>query len=153
MKVAGPATAESLTGALPGDSKMADGLVELVAGREAEHAPPARWWSGEADRSVSAGEAGPFRQLLRVQRHLDGSCRFPGCERKRWLNAHHLDHWGNGGATNLDNLVLPCQAHHRLIHEGGWRTSGDPGRDLRFHDPTGWSRRRAPPVRRSRAPV
>jgi hypothetical protein len=30
-----------------------------------------------------------------------------------------------------------CHAHHRLIHEGGWRTSGHPARDLRFHDPTG----------------
>jgi hypothetical protein len=30
-----------------------------------------------------------------------------------------------------------CHAHHRLLHEGGWRTSGHPARDLRFHDPTG----------------
>jgi Domain of unknown function (DUF222)/HNH endonuclease len=77
-------------------------------------------------------------QLLRVLRHRDqGTCRFPGCERKRWLNAHHLVHWADGGGTNLDNLVLLCHAHHRLIHEGGWRTSGHPERDLRFHDPGG----------------
>ncbi len=59
----------------------------------------------------------------------------PGCERKRWLHAHHLIH--DGGATNLDNLVLQCHAHHRLIHEGGWRTGGHPARDLRFHDAGG----------------
>jgi hypothetical protein len=83
--------------------------------------------------------------LLRVLRHRDGSvCRFPGCERKRWLHAHHLVHWADGGGTNLDNLVLLCHAHHALIHEGGWRTSGHPALDLRFHDPSG---RVVPPVR------
>jgi hypothetical protein len=77
-------------------------------------------------------------QLLRVLRHRDlATCRFPGCERKRWLHAHHLVHWAEGGGTNLDNLVLLCHAHHRLLHEGGWRTSGHPARALRFHDPGG----------------
>jgi hypothetical protein len=77
-------------------------------------------------------------QLLRVLRHRDGAaCRFPGCQHRRWLHAHHLVHWAEGGATDLDNLVLLCHAHHRLIHEGGWRTSGHPATDLRFHDPGG----------------
>jgi hypothetical protein len=88
-------------------------------------------------------------QLLRVLRHRDqGACRFPGCERQRWLHAHHLVHWADGGGTNLDNLVLLCHAHHRLLHEGGWRTTGHPARDLRFHDPTGRRLGRvAPPSR------
>ncbi|HEX2065166.1 MAG TPA: DUF222 domain-containing protein [Acidimicrobiales bacterium] len=97
-------------------------------------------WVLERDgRPVGIGRRGRAvpGQLLRVLRHRDGACRFPGCERKRWLNAHHLVHWADGGATNLDNLVLLCHFHHRLIHEGGWRTSGHPGTDLRFHDPTG----------------
>ena len=54
-----------------------------------------------------------------------------------WLNAHHLAHWARGGATDLDNLILLCHSHHRLLHEGGWTTSGTAPRDLRFHDPTG----------------
>jgi hypothetical protein len=75
--------------------------------------------------------------LMRLLRHRDGGCRFPGCERRRWLKAHHLVHWAHGGATDLDNLVILCDAHHRLIHEGGWRTSGHPAHHLRFHDPGG----------------
>ena len=98
-------------------------------------------WVLEQDgRPVGIGRRGRAvpGQLLRVLRHRDGgACRFPGCGRKRWLHAHHLVHWGDGGATNLDNLVLLCHAHHRLIHEGGWRTSGHAARDLRFHDPGG----------------
>jgi hypothetical protein len=33
--------------------------------------------------------------------------------------------------------VLLCHAHHRLIHEGGWKISGHPADVLRFHDPGG----------------
>jgi hypothetical protein len=97
------------------------------------------WILESAGRPVGIGRRG--RQvpepIHRILRHRDGHCRFPGCERKRWLNAHHLVHWAHGGATDLDNLVLLCHAHHRLIHEGGWRTSGHPSNDLRFHDPGG----------------
>ncbi|HJV05168.1 MAG TPA: DUF222 domain-containing protein [Actinomycetota bacterium] len=109
-------------------------------------------WRGRPVGIGRRGRAVPG-QLLRVLRHRDQVCRFPGCERKRWLNAHHLVHWADGGATNVDNLVLLCHAHHRLIHEGGWRISGHPGRDLRFHDPTGRALRRGPPVAVSRAPL
>jgi hypothetical protein len=98
------------------------------------------WVLERAGRVVGIGRRGRSvpDQLHRVLRHRDeGTCRFPGCERKRWLHAHHLVHWADGGGTTLDNLVLLCHAHHRLLHEDGWRTSGHPARDFRFHDPTG----------------
>jgi hypothetical protein len=51
----------------------------------------------------------------------DQGCRFPGCARRRWLHAHHIEHWAHGGHTELKNLVLLCHHHHQLVHEGGWR--------------------------------
>jgi hypothetical protein len=30
-------------------------------------------------------------------------------------------HWIDGGPTDLDNLILLCFRHHRMVHEGGWR--------------------------------
>jgi hypothetical protein len=58
------------------------------------------------------------RRALRLR---DGGCAFPGCERPpRWCNAHHCHHRQHGGPTDLDNLVLLCRYHHRLMHEGGW---------------------------------
>jgi hypothetical protein len=54
----------------------------------------------------------------------DARCRFPGCTARR-CDAHHITHWSNGGDTSLDNLVLLCRWHHRLVHEGGFRVSCD----------------------------
>ena len=47
-------------------------------------------------------------------------CRFPGCG-CRFTDAHHIQHWADGGETKLDNLVLLCRRHHRMVHEGGSR--------------------------------
>jgi hypothetical protein len=57
----------------------------------------------------------------------DGGCVFPGCERPlAWCEAHHVWHWLDGGPTDLDNLVLLCRAHHRAVHEDGWRLARGP---------------------------
>ena len=50
----------------------------------------------------------------------DQHCRYPGCERRHDLHAHHVQHWAHGGATRKDNLVLLCRFHHRLVHEDGF---------------------------------
>ncbi|TQM46197.1 HNH endonuclease signature motif containing protein [Pseudonocardia cypriaca] len=52
----------------------------------------------------------------------DGAgCRFPGCTHTHYLHAHHVRHWLHGGRTDVDNLVLICSFHHRLIHDHGYR--------------------------------
>ena len=44
---------------------------------------------------------------------------------KRFVDAHHVKHWSAGGETSLDNLLLLCSHHHRLVHEGGFRIERD----------------------------
>jgi hypothetical protein len=55
----------------------------------------------------------------------DRGCAFPGCHRTRFVDAHHVRHWAEGGETSIDNLVLLCSHHHRLLHEGGYRIRRD----------------------------
>jgi hypothetical protein len=59
--------------------------------------------------------------LMRELRHRDHGCTFPGCGTRAFLQAHHVRHWEHGGATDLDNLVLTCGFHHKLVHEFKWK--------------------------------
>jgi hypothetical protein len=44
-------------------------------------------------------------------------CTYPNCGRPpNWCDAHHVQHWADGGPTSLLNLALTCSHHHTLIH-------------------------------------
>jgi hypothetical protein len=69
--------------------------------------------------------------IRRALEARDTGCRFPGCTARR-CDAHHIVHWGEGGPTCLDNLVLLCRHHHRLLHEGGYTVHVGDGRAFTF---------------------
>ncbi|MBK6520075.1 MAG: DUF222 domain-containing protein [Polyangiaceae bacterium] len=74
--------------------------------------------------------------LARALRLRDRRCRFPGCDHRAFVDAHHIEHWAHGGQTSIDNLVLVCHAHHVALHEGGFSVErGAEG--LVFRDPDG----------------
>ena len=79
-----------------------------------------------AGRLVAIGPPSrePPAWMMRQLRHRDGGCRFPGCGARRFAQAHHIVWWTRGGATDLDNLLLVCSFHHKLVHEYGWSISG-----------------------------
>ena len=62
---------------------------------------------------------------------------FPGCHHERFLDAHHVQHWADGGETKLTNLLLLCRHHHRLVHEGGYGLALDAGGEPVFTAPNG----------------
>ncbi len=72
-----------------------------------------------------------IRRALRLR---DDGCRFPGCTRRHFVDAHHVEHWSKGGETRLDNLVQLCREHHRLVHEGGFSCEKTPSGDFAFKD-------------------
>jgi hypothetical protein len=118
---------------------------------------------------VDAGHARRVVQpsLRRALEARDRGCRFPGCG-LRYTEAHHVEHWADGGETSLENCLLLCRHHHRLVHEGGWRMEAVGGGRVVFRDPRGgahydgrftlpWAggspERRATPGRAARAPA
>ena len=68
---------------------------------------------GRKTRAISPA----LRRALRIR---DGGCVFPGCYRRRFLEAHHVLPWSFGGPTDLENLLLVCRFHHMLVHEAGY---------------------------------
>jgi hypothetical protein len=75
--------------------------------------------------------------MRRALHTRDRSCRFPGCDNRRFLYAHHVQHWAAGGETKLTNLVLLCGRHHRFLHEGGYSIVALGDGRLAFRDPWG----------------
>jgi hypothetical protein len=84
---------------------------------------------------LGRAQRAPDARLRRLLLARDRTCRFPGCGATRYLHAHHVKHWSEDGPTDLDNLVLLCNSHHRTVHQQQWqlRPAG-PGR-WTFHAP------------------
>ena len=58
----------------------------------------------------------------RAMERRDGGCTFPGCDRPpSWCVGHHArKRWGEGAGTDLEDGVLICPHHHRVVHAKGW---------------------------------
>ena len=70
--------------------------------------------------------------LRRALLARDRSCRYPGCTHEKWLDAHHVVHWADGGETSLENMLMLCSEHHRLLHEGAFQINSGPLGDWQF---------------------
>jgi len=68
-------------------------------------------------------------KLGHVIKQRDQGCRFPGCCQNKWTDIHHIQHWIDGGETNLDNLVTLCRRHHTQLHQGKYKIQRCKGQD------------------------
>ena len=82
---------------------------------------------GRKSRSIPPA----MRRALRIR---DEGCRFPGCTNDKFVDGHHIQHWADGGETNLDNLILLCRHHHHLVHEGGFTCEKTKENEVFFRD-------------------
>jgi hypothetical protein len=108
---------------------MADGTVRI----EMQLLPDASGQVldiGRRRRTVSA----PLRRALLMQQRC---CTFPGCNHSAYVEAHHIEHWADGGETRLENLLLVCHRHHLALHEGGFSVERRDDGTLVFFAPDG----------------
>lgn len=74
-----------------------------------EHATPID--VGRATRTIPPA-------LRRALDARDRGCQWTGCDAPTdWCDAHHIEHWADGGPTDLTNLVLLCRTHHTAMHQ------------------------------------
>ena len=115
--------AATLTSAAPGMCVLEDGppvAVETARRLSCDSSLVALLEGADRPLGVGRKTRAVPPSLRRALRARDGCCRFPGCTNIRGLHAHHLEHWADGGPTELTNLILLCRRHHRLVHEDGW---------------------------------
>jgi uncharacterized protein DUF222/HNH endonuclease len=86
----------------------------------------------------------PTPGMLRLIKQRDRECTFPGCGARRFTQAHHIRWWEHGGRTDVENLVLICSFHHKLVHEYGWRLIRDRDGTVRWFHPDGRPYRAGP---------
>lgn len=86
----------------------------------------------------------PPAWMTRQLRYRDLGCRFPGCGARRFTQAHHILWWERGGRTDLDNLVLVCTFHHKLVHEHGWALKCEMDGGVQWFRPDGTRYRAGP---------
>jgi len=112
--------------------------------------------NGSADNSANGSVHGSVLNVGRKTRTIppslrraldarDRGCRFPACG-LRFTDAHHIVHWADGGETTLGNTLLLCRAHHRRVHEGGYRVCVDRNGQVVFFTPKGKALFEAPPL-------
>ena len=109
-----------------------EGVGSIEPATAQKHACDAPLLGAVVDSHGDVLAMGRTRRLVtKTQRRAlmirDGMCRYPGCHQTRHLKAHHVIPWILGGRTNLDNLILLCQWHHTVVHEGRVTIAGEPG--------------------------
>jgi hypothetical protein len=97
------------------------------------------WLDGAGGQPLSVGRKTRSipPAIRRALQRRDGGCRFPGCTCSRFVDAHHIRHWADGGETSLENLALLCRRHHRLVHEGGFAMRASAHGTIEFTNPAG----------------
>ena len=130
----------------------ADGVAEVRVGVRSVAVPALTAWAlaagGTWRRLVTDPASGvvidvgrtryrPPAGLADLVRARDRVCVFPTCQTPASrCDIDHLTAWSQGGTTSLDNLVVLCEAHHRLKHTPGWALTRDQASGtLSWHTP------------------
>src|SRR5688500_3777547 len=123
---------------LEGRTELGDGVSAEVCRRVLCDAGVVPMLEDEEGKTIDVGRKTRTipAALRRALDARDGGCRFPGCTNRIFTDAHHVEHWLDGGETNLDNTVLLCRRHHRYLHEHGFSLERT-GDALLFRDPAG----------------
>jgi hypothetical protein len=86
---------------------------------------------GREERTVNRAQRRALRAMYRTCAHPHCSTPFEYC------HIHHVRWWRLLGFTDICNLLPLCNAHHHLVHEGGWGLTMDADRVITLSAPNG----------------
>ena len=147
-----PAPATPASKAAASCSAAAGGVAQVRIGARSVAVPALTAWAlaagGTWRRLITDPASGvvidvgrtryrPPAGLADLVRARDRACVFPTCQTPaERCDIDHLTAWSQGGTTSLDNLVVLCEAHHRLKHTPGWAlTRNNTSGTLSWHTP------------------
>jgi hypothetical protein len=126
-----PDDASTAPGPMADGSGPATGDLAAMVAAAVEVATGDRLQMGRDIRLANRAQRRALRAMYRT-------CAHPGC-RVPFADCfiHHVTPWEHDGVTDLANLLPLCGRHHHQVHEGGWRLTIDPARNLAWHQPGG----------------
>ena len=128
-----PPPAPRHPGGSPGNPPAPDGFAHAQHGGPVHPATLALLACNARIRRVLLDQHGAVLHLGRAHRLAtptqkaalyarDIGCVIPGCTTPGDLcEIHHVTAWADGGATDIDNLVLVCPRHHIDVTAGTWQ--------------------------------
>ena len=90
--------------------------------------------------AIAEGRQKPVvpRAMKRAVRSRDGVCGYPGCAvPATQCEAHHIQHWFDGGPTEIWNILSLCDHDHDAHHRGEFDIFRTLAGDLQFVRPDG----------------
>ncbi|MHC9538942.1 MAG: HNH endonuclease [Vulcanimicrobiota bacterium] len=108
--------------------------------------------SGNRDKSSDGNDnaqGGKRRRVVKTEKTISSTlrkkvlkrdghkCQRPGCGRTYFLEVHHIEPEGAGGATEEKNLCTSCAFCHDLVHEGKLSVEGEAPHKLTWRDEGG----------------
>ncbi|WP_309103199.1 DUF222 domain-containing protein [Microbacterium sp.] len=124
-------------------ARTEDGLITVPGPMADQHACDAGTVRVSVDRAGNPLDVGREQRLFTPKQRIalairDGGCRWRGCDRPAsYCEAHHVDHFSDGGRTDVDRGILLCRFHHMNLHHGRWRISREDKGDFVLHHPSG----------------
>ncbi|MHC9541424.1 MAG: HNH endonuclease [Vulcanimicrobiota bacterium] len=92
---------------------------------------------GSRRRSATTEKTIPSYLRKKVLKRDGHKCQRPGCGRTYFLEVHHIEPEGAGGATEEKNLCTSCAFCHDLVHEGKISVEGEAPHQLTLRDEKG----------------
>lgn len=127
----------------PAVALLEDDSTELPAWLAGQHACDTGTTECTLDRDGNPLYLGRETRLFSPRQKValairDGGCRWRRCDRPAsYCESHHIDHHGEGGATDVDRGILLCRFHHMALHNGGWRITRNGLGAFVLHSPPG----------------
>ena len=92
---------------------------------------------GRRRRVAKTEKTIPDSMRKKVLKRDGHKCQRPGCGRTFFLEVHHIEPEGAGGATEEKNLCTACAFCHDLVHEGRLSVEGEAPHKLTWRDEKG----------------
>ncbi|MHC9543133.1 MAG: HNH endonuclease [Vulcanimicrobiota bacterium] len=93
--------------------------------------------NGSRRRSAKTEKTISDAMRKKVLKRDGHKCQRPGCGRTYFLEVHHIEPEGAGGATEEKNLCTSCTFCHDLVHESRLSVEGEAPHKLAWRDERG----------------